>query len=246
MYRIAICDDDIAYTEYLEKKIKEVLGKSERSSICKYYSGEEFIGDLELEFDLVFLDMQMGEIDGITAAIKFRKRNQDAVLVFCTGIQLPQPEFFDVQPFRYLMKNYTENKMDEELKNIINKMIENKKEVYIVVRNDGRMDKIAIDNITYISNIKRGCCIHMFSKKDNQCYEFASNKKLIDTYEELKNQSFEYAHNSYIVNFKAIIGIKNDVITMEDLTTLNISRSKRKIFHSRFADYLGGKYKRNR
>ena len=106
MYRIAICDDDIAYTEYLEKKIKEVLGKSERSSICKYYSGEEFIDDLELEFDLVFLDMQMGEIDGITAAIKFRKRNQDAVLVFCTGIQLPQPEFFDVQPFRYLMKNY--------------------------------------------------------------------------------------------------------------------------------------------
>ena len=199
-----------------------------------------------MEFDLVFLDMQMGEIDGITAAIKFRKRNQDAVLVFCTGIQLPQPEFFDVQPFRYLMKNYTENKMDEELKNIINKMIENKKEVYIVVRNDGRMDKIAIDNITYISNIKRGCCIHMFSKKDNQCYEFASNKKLIDTYEELKNQSFEYAHNSYIVNFKAIIGIKNDVITLEDLTTLNISRSKRKIFHSRFADYLGGKYKRNR
>ena len=64
--------------------------------------------------------------------------------------------------------------------------------------------------------------------------------------EELKNQSFEYAHNSYIVNFKAIIGIKNDVITLEDLTTLNISRSKRKIFHSRFADYLGGKYKRNR
>lgn len=171
MYRIAICDDDIAYTEYLEKKIKEVLGKSERSSICKYYSGEEFIDDLELEFDLVFLDMQMGEIDGITAAIKFRKRNQDAVLVFCTGIQLPQPEFFDVQPFRYLMKNYTENKIDEELKNIINKMIENKKEVYIVVRNDGRMDKIAIDNITYISNIKRGCCIHIFSKKDNQCYE---------------------------------------------------------------------------
>ena len=52
--------------------------------------------------------------------------------------------------------------------------------------------------------------------------------------------------NSYIVNFKAIIGIKNDVITLEDLTTLNISRSKRKIFHSRFADYLGGKYKRNR
>ena len=82
MYRIAICDDDIAYTEYLEKKIKEVLGKSERSSICKYYSGEEFIGDLELEFDLVFLDMQMGEIDGITAAINLEKEIKMLYLFF--------------------------------------------------------------------------------------------------------------------------------------------------------------------
>ncbi len=73
-----------------------------------------------------------------------------------------------------------------------------------------------------------------------------SNKKLIDTYEELKGQYFEYAHNSYIVNFKAIIGIKKDIITLEDLTTLNISRSKKEVFHSRFAEYLGGKYKRNR
>lgn len=29
------------------------------------------------------------------------------------------------------------------------------------------------------------------------------------------------------MNFRAIIGIRNDVITLEDLTTLNISRSKK-------------------
>ena len=85
-----------------------------------------------------------------------------------------------------------------------------------------------------------------FLKKNNQCYEIVSNKKLKDIYEELKNQFFEYAHNSYIVNFRAIIGIRNDVITLEDLTTLNISRSKKGTFHSRLANYLGGKYKRDR
>lgn len=118
MYRIAICDDDIAYTEYLEKKIKEVLGKSERSSICKYYSGEEFIDDLELEFDLVFLDMQMGEIDGITAAIKFRKRNQDAVLVFCTGIQLPQGKDMELYTLNEVSKYYERWNIRTREKNI--------------------------------------------------------------------------------------------------------------------------------
>ena len=63
---------------------------------------------------------------------------------------------------------------------------------------------------------------------------------------ELKEQFFEYAHNSYIVNFKSIIGIRNDVITLEDLTSLNISRSKKNVFHSRFAEYIGEKYRRNR
>lgn len=246
MYRIAICDDDSKYVEYLENVIGVVSHYSSDFMIYKYYSGEDFLQNLNLEFDLVFLDMQMGKIDGITAALNFRAYDQDAVLVFCTGVQLPKPEFFDVQPFRYLMKSYTDSKITREIKVIVEKMIESKKEAYIVVLSNGKMNKVSIDDIMYISNLKRGCCIHLFLKKSKQCCEMVSNKKLIDTYEELKGQYFEYAHNSYIVNFKAIIGIKKDIITLEDLTTLNISRSKKEVFHSRFAEYLGGKYKRNR
>ena len=106
MYRIALCDDDMEYMQYLENKIKIILKDSEQYLICKYLSGEEFLNDLDNSFDLVVLDMQMGKIDGITAALKFRKQNQEAVLVFCTGVQLPKPEFFDVQPFRPLINDF--------------------------------------------------------------------------------------------------------------------------------------------
>lgn len=165
MYRIALCDDDMEYMQYLENKIKIILKDSEQYLICKYLSGEEFLNDLDNSFDLVVLDMQMGKIDGITAALKFRKQNQEAVLVFCTGVQLPKPEFFDVQPFRYLMKNYSESKINKELKNIIEKMVENSKETFLVVLSDGKMSKVSVNDITYISNLKRGCCIHVFLKK---------------------------------------------------------------------------------
>lgn len=246
MYKIAICDDDRQYVKYLEELIKKMSEDSNAFVFYRYYSGEGFLEDIELDFDLVFLDMQMGNVDGITAALNFRKYNEESILVFCTGVQLPKPEFFNVQPFRYLMKNYTETKLKKEIEIILSKMIENKKEIFIIVRNDGKMNKILINDITYISNLKRGCLIHVFSKKNNQCYEIVSNKKLSETYMELKNNFFEYAHNSYIVNFRLIIGIKKDVITLEDLTTLNISRSKKSVFHSKFAEYLGGKYKRDR
>lgn len=246
MYKIAICDDDCQYVQYLEELMKTASEDSDSFIFYRYYSGEKFLENLELDFDLVFLDMQMGNVNGITAALDFRKRNEESILVFCTGVQLPRPEFFDVQPFRYLMKNYSEEKLKKEIKTIISKMIDNKKEKFIIAPNDGKINKIAVNEITYISNLKRGCLIHVFSKKSNQCYEIASNKKLADAYEELKNNFFEYAHNSYIVNFRMIIGIKRDVITLEDLTNLNISRSKKGLFHSRFTEYLGEKYKRDR
>lgn len=246
MYKIAICDDDCQYVKYLEDLIKTTPVYSDSFIFYRYYSGEKFLENLSLDFDLVFLDMQMGHVNGITAALNFRKYNEESILVFCTGVQLPKPEFFDVQPFRYLMKSYTEEKLKKEIEIIISKMIDNKKEIFIIVPNDGKMNKISINEITYISNLKRGCLIHGFSKKNNQCYEITSNKKLAETYEELKNNFFEYAHNSYIVNFRMIIGIKRDVITLEDLTNLNISRSKKGVFHSRFTEYLGEKYKRDR
>lgn len=246
MYRIAICDDDTIYVDYLEELIRREINSLEKIVMYKYYSGEDFLKDIHIEFDLVFLDMQMSKVDGITAALNLRKYNQDAILVFCTGVQLPKPEFFDVQPFRYLMKSYNEAKHNQEIRNIIKKMTDVKKASYIYVCNDGKVDKICIDDITYISNLKRGCCIHIFSRKNGQCYEIISNKKLNETYLELEKHFFEFAHNSYIVNFKAIIGVKNDLITLEDLTTLNVSRSKKSNFHLKFAEYLGEKYKRSR
>lgn len=244
MYRIAICDDDVKYVDFIESIIKTYSEYSSEFLIYKFYSGEDFLKNLDEEFDLVFLDMQMGKIDGITAAWHLRKFNQDAILVFCTGVQLPKPEFFDVQPFRYLMKNYSKSKLESEMNLIIEKMIESKKDDYLVALSDGKMNKININDITYISNLKRGCCIHVFLKKKGQCFEIVSNKKLREIYDELQNKHFEYAHNSYIVNLGSIIAIKRDVLTLEDLTTLNISRSKRNIFHNKFAKYLGGKYKR--
>ncbi len=244
MYRIAICDDDQLYVEELSELLKNTKGFTEEFQILKYYSGEEFIQNLSLEYDLVILDMQMDDISGISAALKFRSRDQDAVLVFCTGVQLPRPEFFDVQPFRYLMKSYSKQKMKAELECIIHKTIENKKQFYMIVRTDGGLQKILLKDITYISILKHGCCVHIYDHKTKESREIHGNQKLKDVYEELKGKDFEYAHNSYIINFQAIVQIQCENVVLEDLVTLNISRSKRQEFHKRFADYLGGKYKR--
>lgn len=112
MYSIAICDDDHSYVEYLDQEIRNQFNNTEKYIINKFYSGEEFLSVRNKKFDLIFLDMKMDKIDGINTALNYRKYDQDAILVFCTGIQMPRPEFFDVHPFRYLMKSYSHSKME--------------------------------------------------------------------------------------------------------------------------------------
>lgn len=245
MYRIAICDDDKVFVDYISNLLLKLnVDIAERIYIAKYYSGVEFINDINNKYDLVILDMQMQPIDGLTAAVKLREKDEDTVLVFCTGVQLPQPEFFEVLPFRYLMKSYDEKRLKKELTVILNKMIENKKTHYFYCINDGQAIKVSIDQIMYISNAKRGSILHIYNSKDERKEELKDKEKLGEIYERLKSEHFEYAHNSYIVNMASIITIKGDVILLQDGTELNISRTKKKTFHSSFVKYLGTEYMR--
>lgn len=245
MYRIAICDDDKIFVEYLSELLvktnEDIAGEL---YIAKYYSGAEFINDINNKYDLVILDMQMQPVDGLTAAVKLREKDQDTVLVFCTGVQLPQPEFFEVLPFRYLMKFYDEQRLKKELAVILNKMIDNKRIQYFYCIDDGQTRKISIDQIMYIANAKRGSILHLYDNKSERKEELKDREKLEKIYDRLKTEHFEYAHNSYIVNLASIITIKGDIIILQDGTQLNISRTKKKNFHSSFVKYLGKEYMR--
>ena len=59
MYKIAICDDNKKYVDFLEQIICQVSEKPQDNIIYKFYSGEEFLENPASSFDLLFLDMKM-------------------------------------------------------------------------------------------------------------------------------------------------------------------------------------------
>ena len=80
MYKIAICDDDKKYVDFLEQIICQVSEKPQDNIIYKFYSGEEFLENPASSFDLLFLDMKMEKVDGMAAALKYRESDQDGIL----------------------------------------------------------------------------------------------------------------------------------------------------------------------
>lgn len=118
MYKIAICDDDKHYINIIRLLIEKRMLCD--TKIYEYLSGEQLINNAEENHNLIFLDIQMDKMDGNEVAKLIRQKNESAVLVFCTGTQMPTPESFKVQPFRYILKSSDNRLLIDEIDEIIN------------------------------------------------------------------------------------------------------------------------------
>lgn len=246
MFRIAICDDDRGFIRYLKEKIITVMRRDVELEFWEFHSGKELLRGLygRKECDVLFLDVQMPEMDGYAVAQKFREKYNAAILIFCSGVSLPTPESFKVTPYRYLLKQYSAIRMEEELQEIIAYLYKKKEQPYVWGCFEKTRYRLSLDDILYLSIAKRGCTIHLLpnSALARLSGEMMCQEKLTDLYAVIKDYGFAYAHNSYVVNLKYVIKRSMTELELADGSALNISRSKGKEFEAQFVRYLASKY----
>lgn len=102
MVRIAVCDDDMRFTAELEEMVRREADDSGISVETEAYSdGGTLVADIEkgYRYDLVFLDIEMERVDGISAARQIRRIDRSALLIYVSGYEQYLKELFEVEPF---------------------------------------------------------------------------------------------------------------------------------------------------
>lgn len=243
MYNIAICDDNPEFLKIMEKTIEANPEYDEDMKCHKFLSGKELLNSEIGQYSLIIIDMQMEQMDGYMTAKKLREKNKDVVLAFCSGIIMPAPEHFEVQPYRYILKKIDVDKMQKNISDLLIEMKNRKKNCMIEVAGDGKAYRLNINDIIYIYRLKRGS---VFVVEQGETWEeIQSNEKLDVWYQQLSNEGFEFAHTSYIVNMKKIVRVVKDDILMSNSQILRVSRTCKQKFHARFSYYFSKKYRRN-
>ena len=231
--KIGICDDDKNFRTLLAEAIRR---EDSESFIYEYSTGETLIQDEENDLDLLFLDIQLPGISGNKASEIMKKKNKDLILVFVSGIYLPTPESFCVQPYRYLLKQSNPSEIQRELGTILTYTKEHKGKKYFIVEDDGMYQKIDIDEILYFSIIRRGCEIHILQNGTGKILR--TRKRIQEIEEELRREYFCRIHKSFLVNPRYITEVKKSEIKMDNNEILSVSKAKRKTFEDMFAEYL--------
>lgn len=104
MYKIAICDDNLFFIKQLRTMLKEKIRSDDQIEIYEYHSGEQLLMEMDHFFDVIFMDVVLPKRDGMSIAEELYRMNPLILLIYCSGTILPTTEAFQVQPYRYLLK----------------------------------------------------------------------------------------------------------------------------------------------
>ena len=229
--RIAICDDE----ELFRIEFKAILDKlliNIDSDIDSFADSQSLYSAFcNSPYDLVFLDIEMPGIDGITLAKRLRAISENVHIVFLTSHIEYALEGYEVNALRYLVKPVDMNKLGEVLKYVQDKKNNSRQ---IMIREDGEDIVIDISDIIYMESMDKNVRI-VTSKR-----EYVTRYNISDYEEELKNSGFLRIHRGYLISLSKVKKIvKNDVVMDGDIS-LPVSRSNLKALKDSLYTYVEG------
>lgn len=236
MYKIAICDDEISQTSIIEAEVLKLFSLLDKAvEIDIFYSPESLINNvtkLNNMYQIIFLDIEMGQLDGVETAKILREYDRDFLLVFITSYTSYMLSSFEVQPFRYILKPLQFDLFSKIIKDI-NEELDNRND--FLFYNAGR-DKfqLRMKDIVCITS-QNGRKVRV-SLTDNKVVEFYDKIKSI--YNGLPKSYFVRVNSGTIINMNFIHSVIGDEIQLENGEFTFISRRNRKIFKQKYSLFI--------
>lgn len=238
MLNVAICDDENAIVNQIEKCILD-LCEAEKISIDTdvFYSGasleQAYLS--EKKYDLIFLDIQMENINGISAAKKIRELDENVLIVFVSGYEKYMRELFQYDVFSFIQKPIDKQNLEHIFLSAHKKICS--KNFYFQFKYNGAEFKIPCKEIMYFESIGRKIYINL-RNGEQECF----NSKLSEVEAELAEGKVPFLriHQSYLVNYHMIKAWTRSVVILVTGMQLPISEERQKSFALHYGRLLGG------
>lgn len=217
-YKLAICDDCAADTEYLSVLAAEWEKRTgHRAAVETFPSAEAFLFHYEAhkDFDILLLDVEMGKVNGIELAKKIRCEDSRVQIVFITGFPDFMAEGYEVAALHYLMKPVSPEKLFQVLDRAAANLA--KPEKRLQVNFDRETCFVPFERILYIEARKQYVRIHTGKGDYRMKASLAETEAMLDEY-------FFKCQRSFLVNLNHVARIKNTCVVLKNGEEVPISR----------------------
>lgn len=226
MLHVAICEDELRVGTQLEQYLyHQAKAKGIKINIEVFASAEECLAYMKTDktFHLMFLDIELGEMNGIELAdwVRNELKNDDMQIVYISAKESYAMELFDSHPLNFLVKPIKEEKIGKVLDKTL-KILGNEPKKFVYKK--GAQQRIELlKDILYFEVKNREIVICTEKNKD----VFYGTLK--DVSEKLNGSNFFLCHRSFLVNYDKVKIFQPASLIMENNDVLPISQSQRKM-----------------
>jgi len=231
---IIICDDRIEDRKLLHNLLREYEKNSEEKfNITEYELGTELCRDERAlqNCQIVFLDINMDEQDGLKTAIKIKELYQNIYIVLVTAYMSYSLEGYKVKASRFLLKDDLTHTIKECMDSLISEMKRNEQFVEFAFV-EGQVT-LKADDIIYIETARHKNIF--FTKKQ----KYTVYKKLDEIEAILKDMGFVRVHQSFLVNMRYVEKISSYILKLINGKEISVPKSRYQDVKRQYALFKG-------
>lgn len=234
MISVAVIEDEQKEIENLKKALsryEEETGTAFR--IAVFNDAELFLTNYKPVYDIVFMDIMLPGMNGMQAAHRLRKFDEEVVLLFLTNMAQFAIKGYEVGAIDFVVKPFRYYDLKMRLDRICHSL--EKKRPGIKIPVSGGVKSVNIDDINYIETNGHIVTYHM---RDGVFTSRGGPMKEIE--KQLAPHGFARCSVSFLVNLHQCLEVRGDSL-MIGSDTLPISRGKRKQFMKQLQDAMDHK-----
>ncbi len=222
---VAIVEDEEIHQkilkEYLERYAKE---NGTAFNIDVFPNPILLLENYKPAYDLIFMDIQMPDINGMEAARRLRSVDQNVLLIFVTSLAQYAIEGYEVAAMDYILKPVQYFSFAMKLTKAIWRIDAEGGDALKVANNSGS-SRLRLRDIQYIE-----ISGHTITYRTLDGGSVSGTGTLSGVEERLKGKQFARCNSCYLVNLQYVGNVKGYQLLLKDGTELQISQPRKKGF----------------
>lgn len=227
--KIAICDDEKVFL----KKLYNYLWHQPDCIVECFLSPSALLEKYEAgeRYDVLFLDILMKPLNGISLAKKIRNYDSHVIIVFLTAYIEYAPAGYEVNAFRYLLKPPSQSDIFQIMKDVRRELANSHKIIFKLPQCELILHA---ENIYYLETNDKETTV--YCGKDT----FEVRKGLNEISTALPSSLFFRIHRKFMVNLAHVREFDDKQVTLDSGETLPVSRRKSREFREAVETYIEG------
>ena len=211
MIRVAIVEDDAEVREALQEYVRRYTRQyGTEFEVAVFADGLDILDNYRAVYDIVFLDVEMKHLDGMTTAERIRQMDADVILVFITNMAQYAIRGYSVGALDYVLKPVPYFAFSQQLLKAVARL-EKRTKRYLTVPVEGGLRRLDTASIYYLES--EGHRVHFYAEDG----DFSAPGSLKTFEEKLADCPFARCNSGYLVNLAQVRELRQEQERLREL-----------------------------